>query len=128
CTRRRIRDRRTPSRRTLYHSDTPRFIVYAYDYDPDEGEIIGRRVPSIRRLEMTYETVRYESLSGRHVVITGGASGIGAEMVHAFRAQGASIDFLDIDRDAGEAMADETGARFHACDLTDIDALRQTLA
>lgn len=77
---------------------------------------------------MTYETVRYQSLSGRHVVITGGASGIGAEMVRAFRAQGASVDFLDIDRDAGLATADGTGARFHACDLTDIDALRRTLA
>jgi NAD(P)-dependent dehydrogenase (short-subunit alcohol dehydrogenase family) len=69
---------------------------------------------------MTYETVRYESLSGRHVVITGGASGIGAEMVRAFRAQGASVDFLDIDRDAGQAVTDGTGARFHAW--------RQTLA
>jgi sugar lactone lactonase YvrE len=34
----------SPDGCTLYHSDTPRFIVYAYDYDPDQGEINGRRV------------------------------------------------------------------------------------
>lgn len=74
-----------------------------------------------------YDTVRYRSLAGRHVVITGGASGIGAEMVRAFRAQDATVGFLDIDGDAGQAVAEETGARFFACDVTDIDALRATL-
>lgn len=74
-----------------------------------------------------YDTVRYRSLAERHIVITGGASGIGAEMVRAFRAQGAKVGFLDIDGDAGQAVAEETGARFFACDVTDIDALRATL-
>lgn len=77
---------------------------------------------------MPYASVTYASLSGRHVVITGGASGIGAEMLRAFRAQGARVNFLDIDVTAGQAMAAETGAGFHACDVTDIPALRQTLA
>lgn len=77
---------------------------------------------------MTQPSVRYVSLAGRHVVITGGASGIGAEMVRAFRAQDARVSFLDIDAAAGAALAADTGARFHACDLTDIAALRATLA
>lgn len=75
-----------------------------------------------------YRDVTYASLRGRGVLVTGGASGIGAEMVRAFAAQGAVVRFLDIDEAAGQALADETGARFGACDLTDIAALRAAVA
>lgn len=77
---------------------------------------------------MTRDTVRYHSLEGRNVLITGGASGIGEAMVAAFRAQGANVSFLDIDEAAGKATAAATGAEFHACDLTDIPALRDAVA
>lgn len=73
-------------------------------------------------------SARYESLIGRHVVITGGASGIGGEMVDAFARQEARVSFLDIDEAAGRAKAEATGATFHACDVTDIRGLRRTLA
>ena len=43
-----------------------------------------------------YTSVRYRSLENRSVVITGGASGIGEEMVKAFVAQGARVSFIDI--------------------------------
>jgi len=75
-----------------------------------------------------YDSVRYGSLEGRSVLITGGASGIGAAMVEAFAGQGARVAFLDIDVAGGEAMATRTGARFYACDLTDIAALRVAVA
>jgi NAD(P)-dependent dehydrogenase (short-subunit alcohol dehydrogenase family) len=75
-----------------------------------------------------YKTVQYRSLEGRSVVITGGASGIGEEIVKAFVAQGARVAFIDIDAHRGEALAADTGASFHACDVTDIAALRDTLA
>ena len=75
-----------------------------------------------------YESVRYRSLEGRSVVITGGASGIGGALVEAFAAQGARVSFLDIDVAGGEAMAGKTGAAFTPCDLTDIAALRTALA
>jgi NAD(P)-dependent dehydrogenase (short-subunit alcohol dehydrogenase family) len=70
------------------------------------------------------ETVRYRSLEGRSVLITGGANGIGAAMVEAFTQQGAKVAFLDLDAEAGAALALRTGARFVPCDLLDIDALR----
>lgn len=75
-----------------------------------------------------YDSVRYASLAGRSVLITGGASGIGAEMVRAFASQGAIVSFVDIDREAGAATAAATGAEFIACDITDIQALRSAVA
>jgi NAD(P)-dependent dehydrogenase (short-subunit alcohol dehydrogenase family) len=75
-----------------------------------------------------YTTVQYGSLQDRSVVITGGASGIGEEMVRAFAAQGARASFIDIAREPGNALANATGATFHACDVTDIQALRAVLA
>jgi NAD(P)-dependent dehydrogenase (short-subunit alcohol dehydrogenase family) len=71
-----------------------------------------------------YETVRYRSLEGRSVLITGGANGIGSAMVEAFADQGAKVAFLDVDTKAGIALAERTGARFVTSDLLDIDALR----
>jgi D-xylose 1-dehydrogenase len=71
----------------------------------------------------------YPDLARKVVLVTGGASGIGAAMVEAFAGQGAQVGFLDIDAAAGAALAarlGEAGARvaFEACDLRDIPALR----
>jgi sugar lactone lactonase YvrE len=33
----------SPDGCTLYHSDTPRFVVYCYDYDPETGAAVNRR-------------------------------------------------------------------------------------
>src|ERR1700757_2227858 len=75
---------------------------------------------------------RYGSLKGRTVIITGGASGIGASFVRAFVENGAKVAFLDLQREAGAALADSLGefaARplFVPCDLTDTAALRAAL-
>ncbi|MBP0616578.1 SDR family NAD(P)-dependent oxidoreductase [Jiella mangrovi] len=74
-----------------------------------------------------YESVRYQSLAGRAVLITGGASGIGEAMVRAFVAQGSHVAFLDVDETAGAGLAEETGARFLKCDVTDTTALRAAI-
>jgi NAD(P)-dependent dehydrogenase (short-subunit alcohol dehydrogenase family) len=72
----------------------------------------------------------YPSLRDRVVVVTGGASGIGAAMVEAFARNAARIAFLDLERDAAGQLAkrlhDETGSAplFVSCDLTDIAALQ----
>ncbi len=73
---------------------------------------------------------RYASLADRTVVVTGGASGIGAEIVTAFAAQGARVGLVDLDAEAGQALADRLGDRvaFARADLRDIDALRAALA
>lgn len=73
---------------------------------------------------------RYPSLADRVVVVTGGASGIGACMVTQFAEQDAKVAFLDIDVDRGNELASALAMRvrhapmFVACDLSDIDALR----
>lgn len=77
---------------------------------------------------MTPKFAHYPSLQDRAVLISGGATGIGAEIVRAFAGQGARVGFLDFDRDAGAALADELGAQFEYCDLRDIDALRAGVA
>lgn len=79
-------------------------------------------------MSFDYTTAQYQSLSGRSVVVTGGASGIGEQMVRAFVAQGARVSFIDITKDAGHALASETRANFYACDITDISALREALS
>ena len=41
----------SPDGRTLYFSDTPRFVIYRFDYDPATGEATNRRV--FARIEPT---------------------------------------------------------------------------
>jgi NAD(P)-dependent dehydrogenase (short-subunit alcohol dehydrogenase family) len=79
-------------------------------------------------MSFDYSTVQYRSLENRPVVVTGGASGIGEEMVKAFVAQGSRVSFLDIDTNRGGALAAATGATFHACDVTDTARLREVLS
>src|SRR6185503_19529457 len=76
---------------------------------------------------------QYQSLADRVVVITGGASGIGETFVRAFTANAARVAFLDLQEEAGAALAASLrdGARhpplFVGCDLTDVAALRAAL-
>lgn len=70
----------------------------------------------------------YPSLAGRVVLVTGGASGIGAEIVAQFAQQGSRVAFLDFDAANGAKVAAATGALFLACDLRDIAALREAIA
>jgi len=73
--------------------------------------------------------VRFNSLLGRSVLVTGGASGIGADIVRAFAGQGCTVGFLDRDVAAGEALAASLPkVHFRACDVIDVPALQAALA
>src|SRR5260370_1182796 len=76
----------------------------------------------------------YPSLHSRTVLITGGASGIGASLVEAFTLQGSQVIFLDIQDDPAHTLITRLsdGANptpiYHHCDLTHIPALQLLLA
>ena len=72
----------------------------------------------------------YPSLANRAVIITGGASGIGADIVRVFAEQGAKVGFLDLDAEASARLKDETEGTvdYEVCDLRDIKAMQGALA
>ncbi len=77
---------------------------------------------------------RYASLQERVVFISGGSSGIGAELVRAFAAQGSKVAFCGTRADGGEALISELrGAGLPApwyspCDVRDVTAYQALLA
>ncbi len=72
----------------------------------------------------------YPSLTGRVVFITGGASGIGADMVRAFDGQGAKVAFIDIQDAVAKGLTGDLGGRplYRHCDITDLTALKSCIA
>lgn len=82
-----------------------------------------------RTAPVHFAGVRYNSLQGRGVIITGGASGIGADLVRAFAGQGCKVGFLDRDAAAGQALSASLPAvSFEVCDVTDVGALQASMA
>lgn len=75
----------------------------------------------------------YPSLRDQSIIITGGASGIGAAFVSAFAEQGSRVAFLDVQKEPAQALAQRLSATsrhspvFFACDLTDIAAVRRSM-
>ncbi len=72
----------------------------------------------------------YPCLNGKTVFVSGGASGIGAEIVEAFAGQGAKVGFVDIDENGSAALAERLGdnVTYEICDLRDIGALQAAFA
>src|SRR5438876_604826 len=60
----------------------------------------------------------------RVVIVTGGASGIGAATARAFAAEGARIVVADVDRERGREVAGATAGVFEAVDVGDGRAVR----
>jgi len=68
-------------------------------------------------------------LQGRRTVITGAASGIGAETARLFVAEGASVVLADLEVERGEKLAAELGdrARFVAVDVAEEGAIDRAI-
>lgn len=70
----------------------------------------------------------YPDLTSKHVLITGGAGGIGEGATRAFAQQGSRVSFIDIDAERGHALQKELRqsnehVTFFEADLTDESAL-----
>lgn len=74
----------------------------------------------------------YSDLAGKVVLVTGGASGIGAAISRRFAEQKSTVILFDIQREAGEKLAADLtkagfSAHFQQVDLTDTAALRSNI-
>jgi 3alpha(or 20beta)-hydroxysteroid dehydrogenase len=67
-------------------------------------------------------------LTGRRVLVTGGAQGLGEGMARALGAAGAAVMIADVAKDLGEQTAAGMGARFVALDVTDDAAWEAAVA
>lgn len=83
---------------------------------------------------MAMPVAKYTDLEDAGVLITGGASGIGAALVEGFARQGARVAILDIDKAAGEKTLAYLAGRvrhvpvLQTVDLRDIEATRDAVA
>lgn len=74
----------------------------------------------------------YPDLDGKRVIVSGGASGIGAGIVQGFVEQGCAVGFIDISGDAGHSLCRSLDHAAHPpvfedCDVTDTPAYTSTL-
>lgn len=78
-------------------------------------------------------TAQYPSLRDRLVFISGGSSGIGAELVRAFAAQGARVAFCGTRPEGGQGLSEALRAAglpapiYAACDVRDVQAYQALL-
>ncbi|MGI4896659.1 MAG: SDR family NAD(P)-dependent oxidoreductase [Janthinobacterium lividum] len=75
----------------------------------------------------------YPSLRGAGVLVSGGATGLGAQFVTEFAAQGARVAFVDVQEDAGRALVESLAAAGHVrplfrpADVRDLVAYQQVV-
>jgi NAD(P)-dependent dehydrogenase (short-subunit alcohol dehydrogenase family) len=75
--------------------------------------------------------VRYPSLSGRAVFVSGGGSGIGAFLVERFAQQACQVAFCDLADEPSQALVarlQPASVRYRRCDVRDVAALRAVLS
>jgi NAD(P)-dependent dehydrogenase (short-subunit alcohol dehydrogenase family) len=90
----------------------------------DESKMSTKAIPKV-----DYAGVTYNSLRGKSVIVTGGATGIGSDIVRGFAGQGCKVGFLDREEAAGQALAASlSNVHFEACDVTSVAALKAAIA
>ncbi|MBX2835804.1 MAG: SDR family oxidoreductase [Gammaproteobacteria bacterium] len=81
---------------------------------------------------MSNQCATYPSLNNKTVFVTGGASGIGSEIVRAFDRQEARVGFLDFNQAAGEALLsslnNQDNHAFVHCDLRNLESLKNAFS
>jgi D-xylose 1-dehydrogenase len=80
-------------------------------------------------------TPRYSDLRDKSVLVTGGATGIGAAIVEAFAAQGSKVAFIDLAAKESDQLSAklrsnhrDASIAFEIADLTDTPKLREAIA
>ncbi|KRA99825.1 3-oxoacyl-ACP reductase [Devosia sp. Root685] len=75
----------------------------------------------------------YPSLAGRTVIVTGGASGIGAAIVENLARSGSTVAFIDVAVSEGQTLVESVVGKgyprpvFINCDLLDLDATKAAI-
>lgn len=67
-------------------------------------------------------------VAGKVVIVTGGASGLGAGVARAIAARSGKVVIADIQAEGGEKLAKELGGLFVKCDVTQEDDAKATIA
>jgi len=67
-------------------------------------------------------------LEGKHVIITGGAQGIGRAAARLFASEGAVVWIADINEKLGPEAAAECGGHFLKCDVSSPEDVRKAVA
>jgi NAD(P)-dependent dehydrogenase (short-subunit alcohol dehydrogenase family) len=71
---------------------------------------------------------RAAELAGKVAFVTGGAQGFGAGAARRLAREGVSVMIADVNREAGEAVADEIGGGFVHCDVSELDDCKAAVA
>lgn len=66
-------------------------------------------------------------LAGQAALVTGGASGLGAQTVRELAAQGAKVAILDVNLEAAQALAQDVGGLALRCDICDSASVEAAL-
>lgn len=67
-------------------------------------------------------------LKGKHAVVTGGGSGVGAEIAVELKQAGARVTIMGRREEPLRAMAESHGLSYQLCDVCDADAVRAAFA
>jgi NAD(P)-dependent dehydrogenase (short-subunit alcohol dehydrogenase family) len=67
-------------------------------------------------------------IEGSGALVAGGASGLGEATARLLHERGAAVTIADVNVEKGEALADELGVRFVACDVREEDQVQAAVS